>query len=75
MTFACWMATVPGRSLRVGLGLAIVLSAVLLLDGLALLLVSLIGLVPIAAGLLNVCLVAPFIHAPFRGEAAERACR
>ncbi len=69
MSFAKFMATAPGRALRIVLGLALIYWGWLF--GATLLAVA--GLVPIAAGAFNCCLIAPLIGAPFRGADALKA--
>lgn len=69
MSFAKFMATAPGRALRIVLGLALIYWGWLF--GATLLAVA--GLVPIAAGAFNWCLIAPLIGAPFRGADALKA--
>ena len=66
--FAAIMATLYGRGLRMVAGLIL-----LGLGGLVIrqpygAIVALIGLAPIAAGLLNWCLIAPLIGAPLHGD-------
>ena len=73
MKFARLMASPAGRLLRVLVGLSLLgrgstRGSVGLMAA---------GLVPLLAGLFNVCVLAPLLHAPFRGsqassEAAER---
>ena len=71
MAFACFMATPLGRGLRIVAGLALIgwgytlrgttLGTVLMIG----------GAVPLLAGLLNLCLIAPIIGAPFSGRDAQ----
>jgi len=51
---------------RIGAGLALIVGG-LIAGGTAGLVVAAVGVVPLAAGLANVCLFAPLFHAPFRG--------
>jgi len=69
MAFAKFMATAPGRALRIVLGLALIFWGWLF--GTPLLAAA--GLVPLAAGVFNRCLLAPLIGAPFRGIDALKA--
>ncbi len=67
MPFVRFMSTTTGRVARVVVGL------VLIVGGLAAAntagwVVAAVGLVPLGAGLANVCLFAPLFHAPFRGH-------
>ena len=73
MKFARLMASPAGRLLRVFVGL-ILLGRGSTRGNVGLMAV---GLVPLLAGLFNVCVLAPLLHVPFRGsqagsEAAER---
>lgn len=70
MEFARWMARPLGRGLRIVMGLVIVLLGFTQIDGTWGNVVAFLGLVPIAAGTLNFCLIAPLIHAPFWGRDA-----
>ena len=69
MPFAKFMASAAGRGVRIVLGLALMFWGVL--DGQPLLIAA--GLVPLAAGVLNLCLLAPLIGAPFRGSDARKS--
>lgn len=64
------MATSLGRGVRVVLGIVLILIGIAV-GGSAGLLVGVVGLVPIAAGVANVCLIAPVIGAPFHGGSAR----
>jgi hypothetical protein len=70
--FAIFMARPFGRLLRIVLGVAIIAWARTLAPGGARAVWTAIGIVPILAGVLNVCLIAPLIGAPFSGRAALR---
>lgn len=69
MPFAKFMASAAGRGIRIVLGLALIFWG--LLHGERLLAIA--GLVPLAAGAFNWCLIAPLIGAPFRGRDALKA--
>ena len=66
LRFAELMATPMGRAARALLGLVIIALGFFVggAGGAALIAV---GLVPIAAGVFNVCLIAPLLGVPFRG--------
>ena len=64
------MATPAGRIARIVVGIAIILLGIAL-GGPAGWILGLVGLVPIAAGVTNVCLIAPLIGAPFKGSGAH----
>jgi membrane-associated protease RseP (regulator of RpoE activity) len=70
--FEMFMASGYGRLVRIAIGVGIIALSLLLLSGPARL-AGLIGLVPIAAGVLNLCPVAPlwgghFIGAKYCGK-------
>ncbi len=67
MPFAKFMASAAGRGIRIVLGLALIFWG--LLHGTPLL--AVVGLIPLAAGVFNRCLLAPLIGAPFRGSDAR----
>jgi hypothetical protein len=66
MGFVRFMNSSAGRAARIGAGLVLIVGG-LVAGGTAGLVVAAVGLVPLAAGLANVCLFAPLFHAPFRG--------
>lgn len=71
MAFAFFMSSPAGRVLRVVIGLGLigwgVSLAVVASNMTAGVVLAVVGLVPLAAGLLDVCLIAPFIGVPFSG--------
>ncbi len=64
MSFAKFMSSTTGRAVRVVAGLALIVWG--LAAGIPALIV--VGLVPLAAGVFNVCLLAPLLKAPFSGK-------
>jgi Zn-dependent protease len=64
--FETFMASGYGRLVRIAIGVAIITLAFLLLHGPAQL-IALLGLVPIAAGVFNLCPVAPLWGGHFIG--------
>lgn len=67
MGIATFMASTAGRLVRIIAG--IVLIAVgFIVGGTAGWVIGIVGLVPIAAGAANVCLLAPILGAPFKGS-------
>jgi len=66
MGFVRFMNGTAGRATRIGAGLVLIVGG-LIAGGTAGLGVAAVGVVPLAAGLANVCLFAPLFHAPFRG--------
>lgn len=67
MGFARFMSSTAGRFARIGAGAALVVVGAVLGGGWWAL--AIVGLVPIAAGVFNVCLLGPLFHAPFSGSA------
>jgi hypothetical protein len=70
MTFARFMAQPIGRAVQIIAGLVIVGLGIAIVGGPLGWLVGIIGLVPLAAGSANACLIAPLVHAPVRGQDA-----
>ena len=66
MAFAEFMATPLGRGLRIVFGGFLIYLGLNVLQGIAGTVVAVLGIVPIATGLLNVCLLGPLLGAPFR---------
>lgn len=66
MRFVRFMNTTAGRAVRVIAALAIIVGG-LVSGGITGWVVATLGLVPLAAGIANVCLFAPLFHAPVRG--------
>ena len=67
MAFARFMATGAGRILRIVAGLVLI-GFGLYLHSTVGIVVAAIGLVPLLAGVLNVCVIAPILGAPFSGR-------
>ena len=70
MKIARFMATPAGRLIRIALGIVLIWIGIVM-DKPAGYVLELVGLVPIAAGILNVCLLAPLLNAPFYGRDAK----
>ena len=68
MAFARFMAGPIGRGIRVVAGLVIIVAGLVIGSAGGYLLAA-VGLVPLMAGLLNVCFFAPVLKAPFSGKA------
>ncbi len=71
MEFAAFMATGLGRGLRVVAGIVLLILGIYF-GGTTGWILGIIGLVPLFAGLANVCLIAPLFGAPFRGSDVAR---
>ncbi len=72
MSFAHFMANPIGRGVRVVAGLALIIVG-LAIGSAGGYVLAIVGLVPLLAGILNVCLIAPILKAPFRGEALSHS--
>jgi hypothetical protein len=64
---AVFMATSTGRLIRIVLGLALIVIGLWGIGDTAGWIIAIIGLVPLAAGAANVCLIAPLLGEPLRG--------
>jgi hypothetical protein len=62
-----FLASTTGRAIRFIAGIALVAWGLLGLDGTAAVIVVVVGLVPLLAGLVDVCVFAPLFHNPFKG--------
>lgn len=71
MGLANFMSSAAGRLLRVVLGVVLI-GVGFAVGGPAGWVIGIIGLVPIAAGAANVCLVGPILGAPFKGSELRR---
>ncbi len=65
MKFAQFMSSATGRLLRIVAGIALIVIGLIAGGGWVTL--SIIGLVPLIAGLANVCLLAPLFGQPLKG--------
>lgn len=71
MTFVNFMSGGTGRAVRIVVGLAMI--AIGLVLGGGWLALSIVGLVPLAAGALDLCLLAPLFHLPLRATGSPGA--
>lgn len=67
MGFARFMASAAGRGLRIVTGLVLIPVGPLVVHGTLGIVVCLFGVVALAAGAFNFCLLGPLLGAPFRG--------
>jgi Inner membrane protein YgaP-like, transmembrane domain len=72
MKFAEFMASPLGRGLRVVVGGVLIYVGLSVVQGIAGTLIAAAGVVPIATGLLNVCLIGPLIGAPMKGSSTPK---
>ncbi len=73
MHFAEWMATPIGRGLRVVAGGVLIYVGLSVVQGVAGTILAVVGLLPIATGLLNICLIGPLLGAPMKGSSGPSA--
>ena len=71
MAFARFMSSTTGRLLRIVAGLALIALGVFYFTGTTGIIVALIGVVPLLAGVFNVCVFAPLFGGPFNGRAVK----
>jgi hypothetical protein len=68
MALAEFMATPLGRVLRVVFGGLLIYVGLNVVQGVGGTVIALLGIVPIAAGVLNLCILGPLLGAPVRGK-------
>ena len=71
MSFARFMASAAGRTVRIVAGLALITIGLTRVPGVLGWVLAAVGLAPLIAGTLNVCLIAPLIGVPFRVQLAK----
>lgn len=72
MPFVTFMQTPFGRALRIVLGLVLITLGLFTLGGLFGVIVAIIGLVPLVAGALGVCVAGPLFGTDFHGYRRSR---
>jgi hypothetical protein len=68
MGFAKFMASPTGRGIRIVAGLILIAIGWFAMSGVGGWIVAIIGVVPILAGVMDWCLIAPLLGAPFQGK-------
>ncbi len=68
MSFARFMAGPIGRGIRIAAGVALIVIGLAMGSGAGWVL-AIVGLLPLLAGALNICVLAPLLKAPFSGKA------
>lgn len=68
MTFAKFMSTLWGRLLRIIGGIALMLIGWFYFQNPLGYLMMTVGVLPVSAGIFDVCILAPIFDAPFTGE-------
>ena len=71
--FAVFMASAAGRLLRIVAGISIIAWGWWRHEQTVGIILMVVGLVPLLAGVFNVCLLAPILGAPFAGKDAQDA--
>ncbi len=65
MGFARFMSSLFGRLLRIVAGIALIIVGLAVLHGTVGIILAVVGLVPLFAGVFNVCVFAPLFGGPF----------
>jgi hypothetical protein len=73
MSLARFMASPLGRGLRIVIGLVLIGWGAGVVGGPKGWGIAAIGLLPLTLGIINGCILAPFLHVPFRGSDLPRA--
>jgi hypothetical protein len=73
MGFARFMASPLGRGGRIAIGLALIAVGVGFVGGVAGWLIAVAGLLPLTLGVINGCILAPFLKVPFKGSDLPRS--
>jgi hypothetical protein len=68
MGFARLMASPLGRGGRIVLGLALVVLGIGIVGGVPGWVIAIAGLLPLTLGIINGCILAPFLKVPFKGS-------
>jgi hypothetical protein len=69
MSFARFMAGPIGRGARILVGIVLIIIGISA-GGAGGWILALVGLLPLVAGVLNICIIAPLLKAPFSGKEA-----
>lgn len=72
MEFAKFMTSTLGRAMRIVAGIALVLVGLLAVHGATGVILIVVGLVPLLAGIFNVCVFAPLFGGPFNGRNVQK---
>ncbi len=67
-SFVAFMQSTTGRILRIVVGLVLIVLGLLVIQGIWGIVLAVIGLVPLIAGLVGVCLVAPLFGFTLKGQ-------
>ena len=73
MGFARFMASPLGRGGRIVLGLALIAGGIGVVGGGLGWIIAITGLLPLWLGIINGCILTPFLKVPFRGSDLSRS--
>ncbi len=65
MGFARFMSSAAGRLLRIVAGIVLIIVGLAVVHGTGGIILAIVGLVPLVAGIANVCVFAPLFGGPF----------
>ena len=68
MALVYFLASTTGRGVRVVAGIVLILLGLLVIEGTVGIIVAIIGLVPLLAGIFDVCVFSPLFGGPFAGK-------
>jgi hypothetical protein len=71
MKFAAFMSTPLGRGLRVVLGAVLIYLGLAVVQGVGGTILAVVGVLPIVTGMLNLCLLGPLFGAPISGASGS----
>lgn len=69
MEFARFMSSLYGRLIRIVAGAALIVVGLAVVHGTGGIILAIVGLVPLVAGIMNVCVFAPLFGGPFSAKA------
>jgi hypothetical protein len=72
MGFVKFMVNTSGRIARIIAGIALILVGLLLVQGIGGIVLAVVGLVPLLAGLFDVCVFAPLFKMSFMGKSVRQ---
>ena len=72
MAFAEFMGSPLGRGLRIAFGAFLIYLGLNVIQGVGGTVVAVLGIVPIATGILNICILGPLLGAPMRPQAKPK---
>jgi hypothetical protein len=70
--FALFMSSPVGRGGRIVVSVGLVVAGIGFVGGTVGWTIAILGLLPLTLGVINGCILAPFLHVPFSGAALRR---